>query len=114
MTEFVFTISPRSPSPKFSSVEDDCKKLRRSDINEVKRKSRQGYMKWYLRSKYKKRGRSRGGEETRIIVPEIATKRIKGIRTSRRRSGKLEDNYYKDRRSDIDEANIRSQQGKAK
>ena len=35
-----------------------------------------------------KRGRSRGGEVTRIIVPEIATKISKGIRTSRRQSGK--------------------------
>ena len=44
--------------------------------------------------KIKKRGRSRGGEETRIIVPEIATKGSKGIRTRRRRSGKGEDNCY--------------------
>ena len=58
-----------------------------------------------------KRGRSRGGEETRIIVPAIATKRSKGIRTSKRLSGKGEDNFYKDRRSDIDEAKIRLQQG---
>ena len=68
-------------------------------------------MKWYRRGKYKKRGRSRGGEETRIIVPVIVTKRSKGIRTSRRLSGKGEDNCYKDRRSDIDEAKIRLQQG---
>ena len=63
-------------------------------------------MKWYRGGKYKKRGISRGGEETRIIVPAIATKRSKGIRTSRIRSGKGEYNCYKDRRSDIDEAKI--------
>ena len=57
------------------------------------------------------RRRSQGGEETRIIVPEIATKRSKGIRTSRRRSGKGEDDCYKDSRSDIDGAKIRLQQG---
>ena len=68
-------------------------------------------MKWYRRGKYKKRGRSRGGEETRIIVPEIATSISKGIRTSRRRSGKGEDNCYKDRQSDIDEAKIQLQKG---
>ena len=53
-----------------------------------------------------KKGRSRGGEETRIILPEITTRKSKGIRTSRRQSGKGEDNCYKDRRSDIDEAKI--------
>ena len=67
MTEFVFTISPRSLSPKFARVEDDCNKLRRSDINEAKRQSRQGYMKWYRRGKQKKRGISQGYEETRMI-----------------------------------------------
>ena len=35
-------------------------------------------------------------------MPAIAKKRRKGIRTSRRQSGKGEDNCYKDRRSDID------------
>ena len=105
MTEFVFTISPLSLSPKFARVEDDCNKLGRSDINEVKIQSRQGYMKWY------RRGISQGGEETRIIVPAIATKRSKGIRTCRRRSGKGEYICYKDRRSDIDDAKIRLQQG---
>ena len=68
-------------------------------------------MKWYRRGKQKKRGISRGGEGTRIIVPAIATKRSKGIRTSRRQPGKGEDNCYKDTRSDIDEAKIRLQQG---
>ena len=37
-------------------------------------------------------------------MPSIATKRSKVIRTSRRRSGKGENNCYKDRRSDIDKA----------
>ena len=92
-------------------VEDDCNKLGWSDINEAKRQLWQEYIKWYRRGKYKKRGRSRAGEETRIIVPAIATKRSKLIRTIRRRSGKGEDNCYKDRRSDIDEANICLQQG---
>ena len=67
-------------------------------------------MKWYQRGKYKKRGRARGGEETMIIVPDIATKRSKGISTSRTRSGKGEDNCYKDRQSDIDEAKVQLQQ----
>ena len=44
-------------------------------------------------------------------MPAIATKRSKGIRTSRRQSGKGEDNCYKDRRSDIGEEKIRLQQG---
>ena len=35
-------------------------------------------------------------------MPAIATKRSKGIRKSRRLSGKGEDNCYKDRRNDID------------
>ena len=52
MTEFVFTISPRSLSPKFARIEDDCKKLRQSDINEAKRQLWHGYMKWYRRGKY--------------------------------------------------------------
>ena len=39
MTEFVFTISPRSFSPKFARIEDVCNKLRRSDINKAKRQS---------------------------------------------------------------------------
>ena len=61
-------------------------------------------MKWYRRGKYKNRGILQGGEETRIIVPSIATNRSKGIMTSRRRSGKGEYNCYKDRQSDIDKA----------
>ena len=68
-------------------------------------------MKWYRRGKYKKIGRSREGEEIWIIVPAIASRRSKGIRTSSRRSGKGEDNCYKDRQSDIDEAKIRLEQG---
>ena len=43
-------------------------------------------------------------------MPAIATKRSKGIRTTRRRSGKGEDNYYKDRQSDIDEAKRRGEE----
>ena len=58
-------------------------------------------------------------------MPAIATKRSKGIRTSRRRSGKGEDNCYKigkviltrrrydcnkDRKSDIDEAKRRGEE----
>ena len=58
-------------------------------------------------------------------MPEIATKRSKGIRTSRKRSGKGEDNFSrigeviltrrgydcnKDRQSDIDEAKRRGEE----
>ena len=43
-------------------------------------------------------------------MPAIATKRSKGIRTSRRRSGKGEDNCCNGRRSDIDEAKRRGEE----
>ena len=43
---------------------------------------------------------------TRRNAPTIATRRIKGIMTRGRLSGKVEEDCDKDRKSDIDEAKI--------